>query len=63
MKICRFCAIIATTTNPYGNFNCSGNPAEEQLWTEFRGVVQERVHDGTAQAWREALLRAQGGRD
>jgi len=48
---------------PYGNFNFSGNPAEEQLRTKFRGVVQECVHNGTAQAWREALLRAQGGRD
>lgn len=39
------------------------NPEKEQFGAQFRGAVPERVHDGVAQARREALHRPQGGRD
>lgn len=35
----------------------SGDPEEEQQWPELRGAVQERLHHGAAQTWREAIHR------
>lgn len=40
----------------------SRDPAQEQLGTVVRGVVQERVHDGLAQARREIVPGIEGGR-
>ena len=38
-----------------------GDSTQEQLWSEFRGVVQECIHHGPTQTWGAPLQWAQGG--